>query len=144
MGKNYQLYEMAKEKDTDCQLCVVVGEMLDHLEKEYPAVYKEMVAPIEKLAYCIPKDEAERIVRNMKPRGQYWSYTDIENFLKDKGVTTDIVDYYMVMNMAYNDYYGTAAAYGLQKDPEFYFSIAKDFIQDPDAKPHKVSKYFMD
>lgn len=144
MGKNYQLYEKAVAKDDDCQLCIVIGEALDQLEKNYPALYAEMVAPIEKLAYCIPKDEAEKIVRNMKPRGQYWSYDDVANFLKDKGITTDIVDYYLVMNMAYNDYYSTAATYGLQKDAEFYFSLAKDFIQDPDAKPHKVSKYFMD
>lgn len=144
MGKNYQLYEKAQEKDTGCELCVVIGDALDQLEKNYPSLYAEMVAPIEKIAYCIPKDEAERIVRNMKPRGQYWSYSDIEEFLKGKGITTGITDYYLVMNMAYNDYYSTAAMYGLQKDAEFYFSLAKDFIEDPDAKPHKVSKYFTD
>lgn len=144
MGKNYQIYEKAKEKDHDHKLNVIVSEMLDKLEDKYPALYTEMIEPIEKLAYCIPKEEAESIVRNMRPRGQYWSYDDIKGYCESKGITDDIVDYYLVMNMMYNDYYSTAATYGLQKDAEFYFSLAKDFIQDPDAKPHKVEKYFMD
>lgn len=31
----------------------------------------------------------------------------------------------------------------LQDDPEFFFSLARDFIEDADAKPLKVEKYFL-
>ena len=48
------------------------------------------------------------------------------------------------MNMIYNDYCDTAKLYNLQNDPEFFFSLARDFIEDPDAKPLKVEKYFLD
>ena len=27
--------------------------------------------------------------------------------------------------------------------PEFFFSLARDFIEDADAKPLKVEKYFL-
>ena len=36
----------------------------------------------------------------------------------------------------------TAQKYGLQSDVEFYWSLTCDFIDDPDATPHKVAKYF--
>lgn len=51
--------------------------------------------------------------------------------------------YYLCMNMAYNDYYKTAESVGKGEDPEFYFSIARDFINDADAKDFKVEKYFL-
>ena len=43
-----------------------------------------------------------------------------------------------------NDCYDTTKVFGLQDDAEFYFNPAKDFIEDPDAKPLKVEKYFLD
>lgn len=52
------------------------------------------------------------------------------------------MDFYGI-SMVYNDYYDTAKTFGLQNDPEFYFSLAKDFIDDPNAKPLKVEKYFL-
>lgn len=97
---------------------------------------------MECLAYRINLQEAEQIVRNMQPRGQYWTAKQIKEYLASKGDDTDYINYYLVMNMAYNDYYSTAKLFGLQNDAEFFYSIAKDFIEDPDAKPFKVEKYF--
>ena len=47
------------------------------------------------------------------------------------------------MNMAYNDYRKTAEKFNLEDDVNFYFCIAHDFIEDPDAKEFKVELYFM-
>lgn len=79
----------------------------------------------------------------MKPRGQMWSYEQIKKYIEGKGITDRYVDWYLVMNMCYNDYYNTAKMYGLQNEVDFYFHLAKDFIEDPDAEPHKVAKYFL-
>lgn len=106
------------------------------------AYYNELKDELEDMMYCIDWDEAEKIVRAMKPYGQYWSKQDIETFLKGKGVTEHICDWYLVMNMARNDYYNTARMVGKQDDAEFYYSIARDFIMDPDGGKHKIGKYF--
>jgi hypothetical protein len=45
--------------------------------------------------------------------------------------------------MTYNDFSRTARQYNLDI-PEFYFDLSTDFINDPDAKKHKVQKYFLD
>ena len=42
------------------------------------------------------------------------------------------------------DFSATAKHFGLQNDVEFFYHLAKDFIEDPDAKPMKVEKYFLD
>lgn len=121
-----------------------VEEVMDRIKRTDPQFHDEVMRKAEELAYKIPVEEAEQIVRGMRPKGQYWSYEQIKDFVAGKGITKDCVSWYLVMNMKYNDYYNTAKQYGLQNDVEFFYSLAKDFIDDPDAKPHKVEKYFLD
>ena len=121
---------------------VVIDQLMEKLHKHHPEMYKETMHEVESIVYAISKEDAEKIVRNMSPKGQVWSYDEVKTFVHSKGVTSGCVHWYLVMNMVYNDYYNTARAYGLQNDEEFYYSLAKDFIEDPDARPMKVEKYF--
>lgn len=142
MGKHYDMYQAAQHKDDGDLVCCAVAEMLDILERTNPKLYREMAERLEDVAYNIPYEEAERIVRSMTPKGQHWGYNDVEKLCNSKGITTDITVFYMVMNMVYNDYYNTAHKYGLQSDVEFFWSLTNDFIMDADAPSHKVAKYF--
>lgn len=144
MGDYKELYHSATAKDDTDRVCCLVADVMSRLERENPQLYRQMVEDMEEIAYSITKEDAERIVRNMRPKGQMWSYQQIEEFCKTKGITENITDYYLVMNMAYNDYFNTASMYGLQKDNEFFYSLARDFIYDQDGKPHKVARYFAD
>ena len=107
-------------------------------------MYEEFICHLEKLAYRISKEKAEMIVKSMQPKGQYWNFQQVKEFAKEHGAIGDWIDWYLVMNMVYNDYCDTAKMYNLQNDPEFFFSLARDFIEDPDARPLKVEKYFLD
>lgn len=144
MGRYCDLMTKVLDKGVDDEVWTVSEDMLNKLSRKDPALYNEFIEQLEHLAYRIPKDEAEQIVRNMRPKGQYWTYSQVMDLVKSKGITGDWVNWYLVMNMVYNDFCGTAKAYGMQNDTEFYYHLAKDFIEDPDAKPMKVEKYFMD
>lgn len=97
---------------------------------------------MQQVAYKITLPEAENCVKAMRPAGQNWSYKQVKEYLATKGITDRLTDYYLVMNMVYNDYQRTAQTFGLQSDVEFYFSLARDFIEDVDAKPFKIERYF--
>lgn len=97
---------------------------------------------MQQVAFKISPAEAEAYVKAMRPAGQNWTHKQVKEYLASKGITDRCTDYYLVMNMVYNDYQRTAQLYGLQSDVEFYFSLARDFIEDPDAKPFKVERYF--
>lgn len=144
MGRYCDLMTKVLDKGVDDEVWTVSEDMLNKLSRKDPALYNEFIEQLEHLAYRIPKDEAEQIVRNMRPKGQYWTYSQVMDLVKSKGITGDWINWYLVMNMVYNDFCGTAKAYGMQNDTEFYYHLAKDFIEDPDAKPMKVEKYFMD
>ena len=144
MGRYCELMTKLIDKGVDDEVWTISEDMLNKLARKDPMMFDEYIDKLEHLAYRIPKDEAERIVRAMRPKGQYWSYTQVMDLVRSKGVTGDCVNWYLVMNMVYNDYCATAKHFGLQNDVEFFYHLAKDFIEDPDAKPMKVEKYFLD
>lgn len=115
---------------------------MEILERSNPSAYREFIDKLEGMAYSITKAEAETIVRAMRPKGQMWSYDQVKELINSKGIMEGCVDWYLVMNMCYNDYYNTAKTYGLQNDVNFYFNLAQDFITDMDAGKHKVARYF--
>lgn len=138
------LTEAINKTDDVHEVVEAIAEALKALKSCNTSAYNHAVDSFKELAYSIPLEDAEQIVRHMEPKGQCWSYNQIKDFITSQGITENCVNWYLVMNMVYNDYYNTAKAYNLHNDTEFYFSLAKDFIFDQDAEPFKVEKYFSD
>lgn len=138
-----KLLKLIREKNVpEAEIDKIVAEAMEDLEHSNPRVYDEIKMKLKKLAYSIDRPTAETIVRNMRPKGQMWSYDQIQSYVNGKGIHECITNWYLVMNMCYNDYYATAKNFGYANDADFYYSLAKDFIEDPDAEPFKVEKYF--
>lgn len=113
------------------------------MQRADEGMYAQLKEALEAKAYEISPEKAKEIVQRMKPMGQQWSWHQIKEYITSKGISEDCVEkWYLVMNMVYNDYYNTAKTFGHLNDVEFFYNLAKDFIEDPDAKPLKVEKYF--
>lgn len=139
------IHELKEKKEVPWEEITEINNQAYEVIRKYsPSEYQNLKKSLECLLYQIDLPEAERIVRNMRPKGQMWTLEQIKRYLAEKGITDNLINWYLVMNMCYNDYYNTAKMYGLQNEVEFYFNLAKDFIEDIDAEPHKVAKYFMD
>ena len=143
MSTYRELVGRAMDKGFSEEYWDIMDDFISMLCKKYPDLYDIIMEKLECLAYRIPEDEAESIVRRMSPRGQHWSYNQVKDFVESHGIKSDWTNWYLVLNMCYNDYYDAAKAFDLQDDPEFFFSLARDFIEDADAKPLKVEKYFL-
>lgn len=50
------------------------------------------------------------------------------------------MEWYVAINAMYSDHCETAKKINMDK-PEFYAHLAKDFLMDSDAKPHKLRRY---
>lgn len=118
-------------------------EIADFVKDHDMQAYKKFYEEAEAIVYDLNEEQAQQVVRYMKPYGEHWSQEAIKNFVTDKGEGAMAREYYMVMNMVYNDYNRTASMYG-HDDAEFYYNLAYDFIHDLDAPARKVDKYFMD
>ena len=124
-----------------------IDEMAEDLQEALPkmptAQREEFINHMESLAYTFTTDEAKHIVQKMTPYGEHWSMDKVRAYLEDKGVKHGhCLHYYLIMNMVYNDYMPTAQAFGLKDNTDFFYSLAHDFIDDPDGVKFKVEKYF--
>lgn len=144
MGKYCDLIKKAIDKGLEDEAWALLDDNMEKLRRKNPDLYDDVMDSLECLAYKIPPEEAMQIVKTMRPKGQYWNMQQVKDICRNHGVTTDLTNWYLVLNMVYNDYCNTAKTFGLQSDEEFYWCLAKDFIEDPDAKPLKVEKYFLD
>lgn len=52
----------------------------------------------------------------------------------------DRFEFYVAMNAMWNDYCETAKKMNIDR-PDYYAHLAKDFLKDKDAKPHKLRRY---
>lgn len=137
--KIYKESDVHKKEEMD----EVYYRMADFLKEHAKSQYDKFLEEAEDIMFEIEPEKAKQIVIAMKPFGQRWSMEEIKEYLKSRGISEKIKYYYMVMNMMYNDYARTAKQYNLDV-PEFYFDLSFDFINDVDAKRHKIEKYFVE
>lgn len=76
---------------------------------------------------------AEKVVVAMKPYGKHWEKDQTTEVMKNAGFGYDKNDFFVVMNMAYNDYH---KLFG--ENVESYIKFANLYLSDPDAKPNKA------
>lgn len=134
------LLGLVHEKHREMMLDKALEEFHEKLSNENKRGFKKV---LKEVALHIDHKEAREIVAKMEPSGEHWNVDQIEKAIAERGAQHDkLLYYYLVMNMAYNDYKHTAEKFG-SDNVDFYFCIAHDFIEDPDAKDFKVEKYFM-
>lgn len=90
-------------------------------------------------------EKAMRWVQNMKnadgTTGAHWSMDQARQIMEQQHITEDEVEFYVTLNMIYSDYCKVAKRNNCSTI-EFYAAMAKAFLDDKDAQPEKLSKYY--
>ena len=90
------------------------------------------------------KEMAEKWVHSMKgangSRGQHWNMDQAKQIMARHGYQADPTEFYVVLNMMKSDYTKAAQKLGVDKE-EFYAAMADAFLNDEDAKDHKLVRY---
>jgi len=141
-----EIVKHGNKEDMDHLGDILAKVICDYKETD-PDKYDKYKMKLYIMAYgkTLTREMAESIVEEMSPYGENWSIettTQVKNshFIKD---ISDI-DFYVVMNMMYNDYYNTVNKYIPEENQvEFFIDLTKNFIFDEDAKEGKVFNYFM-
>lgn len=123
------------------ELSDILEELMDILAKKDKSQYKKYSIELYKMAYGnnLTKDLAEEIVSQMLPRGEKWTFNQAAEIKEKYGIDDiKIVDFYIVMNSAYNDYHDI-----FEENVDLYVKFTVDFIKDEDAKEGKVLNYFI-
>lgn len=135
-----QIVENGNSQDMH-ELSEMMIEMLYDLKKYSEEDFCEYKMELYIMAYgkVLNEHMAEKIIQNMKPYGMHWTLSDTEGVRKGNNSLSGIrpIDFWIVMNMAYNDYHDIFG-----EEMEMYVKYSKAFILDEDAKEDKVFTYF--
>lgn len=141
MIKEYikKIIENGKTEDME-KLSNMLEDVIYDIRRTNPEHYNEYKKCLYEMAYgkVITEEKAEKIIENMKPYGMHWTLEQTESVRKNYNLD-DIrpVDFWLVMNMAYNDYHDL-----FNEDVEQYVKYTTMFIDDEDANDDKVYDYF--
>lgn len=95
-------------------------------------MYPEMSAPVD--------EHTARMWVQKMDGGEKWKPEQIDQLRQAICPECSKWEFYTAINAMYSDYCETAKKMGMDK-PEFYAYMAKDFLKDKDAKPHKLRRY---
>lgn len=96
------------------------------------------------------RQKAEKWIAGManedpaRPEGGKWTLEQVKPYAQKHGIPTEgkkLYEFYAVMNAMYSDYSEVAKKYNAAT-PDFFAELAKAFIQDKDAVPDKVERYY--
>jgi len=73
--------------------------------------------------------------------GPHWTMEQTKQIATQKGVTCDPVEFWVAMNMVFSDYYSVAKKLNVN-NTDFYVEMAKAFLDDKDAQPDKLARYY--
>ena len=132
-------HKLAKLNNEELQ--EIICEMLEESSALGTEEHHRFKSFIEDKVYHFSKEEAEHIVRNMKPHGQVFTMSQCKDMIPDHLEEYSYIRYYLCMNMYANDARNVADHIGMPLD-KFCYHMAQSFINDIDAGPHKVEKYF--
>lgn len=132
------LYKLDRA-DLECMFSDLISDVRD----KNPELASKYLDELEDYIYSISLEEAQFIVKEMKPIGEKYSYEIVESTLANKELEeSDVIDYYLVMNMFYNDYKTVLDKYNMNSK-EIITEFATAFIEDEDAPKYKTEKYFL-
>ena len=85
----------------------------------------------------LTEEKAMNWVRSMKPKGEHWSMEETTSAMTSLGYECDKLEYYVVANMMYNDYYNI-----VRENEELALKLAYDWLSDADAIDNKLYEYW--
>ena len=132
IGENRNIEDMKKSGD-------MLAEIIYSTKESHPELYHKYKLELYEMAYGkkLNEEMADNWVKEMKPIGKHWTIEETTNAMSSLGYNFDRIDFYVVANMMYNDYYD------LVKDDEtLALKLAKDWLEDEDAKENKLYCYW--
>ena len=89
---------------------------------------------------------AEKWTHEMKnddgTKGPHWNIEQVKMLMGQKGIQGDPWEFYAAINAVYSDYAKVLRKHGAGDKLDIYIDMAKAFMDDKDAQPDKLARYY--
>lgn len=114
--------------------------------ERHPGMMQGNGGAMSSMVMPLDKRTAEDWVHNMKntdgTTGPHWTMDKVKQVAQQKGISDDPLEFFLVMNMLYSDYGKVAQKHGLTNNIDYWVDMAQAFLNDKDAMPEKLSRYY--
>lgn len=127
-----------KQDDME-ELSNMLDDLICDLKEEKPKLYKKYKDELYEIANgkILNEEMAYKWVNNMKPVGEHWTIEETTNAMKQMGYNLNTIDFYVVANMMYNDYYDL-----VKEDEELALKLSYMWLNDEDSVKDKLYEYY--
>lgn len=117
----------------------MLSEIIYETKESHPEIYEKYKIELYEMAYGkkVSEDMADKWVKEMRPAGLHWTIDETTTAMQSLGYNIDRVDFYVVANMMYNDYFDL-----VKDNEEMALKLAKDWLEDEDATENKLYCYW--
>ena len=127
-----------KQDDME-ELSNMLDDLICDLKEEKPKLYKKYKDKLYEMANgkVLTEEMAYKWVNNMKPVGEHWTIEETTNAMKQMGYNLNNIDFFVVANMMYNDYYDL-----VKEDEELALKLSYMWLNDEDSVKDKLYEYY--
>lgn len=127
-----------KQEDMD-KLSEMLVEIIYKMKEPHHEKYEYYKSQLYEMAEgkIVSEEMAHEWVEEMKPIGEHWTMEQTTNAMNSLGYKDRDIDFYVVANMIYNDYYEL-----VKDNEELALKMAHSWINDEDAKEDKLYCYY--
>ena len=132
IGENHNVEDMEKLGD-------MLAEIIYKTKESHHELYEKYKLELYEMAYgkVISEEKAHEWVKSMKPAGMHWTIEETNDAMKQLGFNCDELEFFVVANMMYNDYYSM-----VKEDEALALNLAYHWLKDEDAKEDKLYEYW--
>ena len=133
-----KIIDNGKQEDME-ELSEMLEDTIYKLKEIDPKCYKKYKMKLYEMAYgkVLTEEMAYNWVQEMKPKHEHWTMEETTNAMASLGYNCNKIDYYVVANMMYNDYYNL-----VKDDEELALKMAYMWLDDEDAVKDKLYEYY--
>ena len=117
----------------------ILSEIIYFMKENHQEIYEKYKIELYEMAFGkkISEEMAENWVKSMKPVGLHWTIEETTNAMQSLGYNMNRVDFFVVANMMYNDYFDI-----VKEDEEIALRLARDWLNDVDSIDDKLYCYW--
>ena len=133
-----RIIEKGRQDDME-KLSDMLDESIHKVKECDPEWFEKKKLKLYEMAYgkVIDEETAKEWVKSMEPIGTHWTIEETTNAMQNMGYNLDKLQFFVVANMMYNDYYTI-----VKDNEELALKLAKDWLEDKDAKEDKLYCYW--
>ena len=90
----------------------------------------------------VAEEWASKLQNEDGSSGPHWTMEQAKRIMAQRNLSLDPTEFWIAINLIYSDFSPVAKKHGVGGNLDFYVDMTKAFLNDKDAGPNKIARYY--